>query len=191
MRVKLVGLTGHAGVGKDTFAESFHYYGFRQYSFADPVKKAAAIAFGISQDYFRIRELKEEAHPYWNLSPRQMAQLVGTEMFRSVISDDFWIRRLELQLMHDFDSHSDVCAIVSDVRFQNEADWIVNKMNGILVEITRPDHVGAVGVAGHASEAGIDSTNYLKGVNYFHIENTDTLLDFINQSQSFASNFLA
>ena len=151
----LVGLCGNAGVGKDTFAEQFHYYGFKQYSFAGPVKKVCEAAFSISPDYFTDRQLKEEEHPFWEISPRVMAQKVGTELFRNHFGQDFWIRRLELQLILDFDSKQDVKAVITDVRFQNEAEWILDS-GGILVHLTRPGYVGNVGIPGHASEAGID-----------------------------------
>lgn len=185
-RINLIGLHGHAGVGKDTFAEPFHYYGFKQYALAYPVKEVCCKAFGISSLYFQDRELKEEIHPYWNLSPRQMAQLVGTELFRHTFGDDFWIKRLELQLIKDFAEQSDICAVVTDVRFPNEAEWIVDH-GGMIVHIKRPEYNGSVGVANHASEAGIDfsSSKYVLGDNYYEVLNSGTLSEFTNLSHQF------
>lgn len=175
----LVGLCGNAGVGKDTFALPFHYRGFKQYAFAGPVKRCAAAAFGISEDYFHERDLKEEPHPYWKKSPREIAQLIGTELFRKQFGNDFWIRRMELQLILDFDSQEDVKAVISDVRFQNEAQWILDS-GGILVHLTRPGYTGNVGVPGHTSEQGIDfkslTTETHKHV-IFKLENRGTKED--------------
>lgn len=186
IRNLLIGLHGHAGVGKDTFAEPFHYYGFRQYALAYPVKEVVCKAFGIPSLYFSDRQLKEEVHPYWNLSPRQMAQLVGTNLFRKELGDDFWIRRLELQLINHFNSPSDMCAIVTDIRFQNEADWIINQ-GGILIHIKRPEHTGAVGIPNHPSEAELDfsSSKYILGDNYYEVLNTGTLKEFTSQAHQF------
>lgn len=183
----LIGLCGNAGVGKDTFAETFHSFGFRQYSFAGPVKDVCCAAFGISPDYFTDRQLKEEVHPYWERSPRELAQLVGTELFREYFGDNFWIKNLELQLILDFDSNEDVKAIISDVRFQNEAQWILDN-GGVLVHLTRPGYTGNVGIPGHASEAGIDfrSLRFAADTKQVHfVLNDGTLSDLEDKALAF------
>ena len=189
----LIGLCGNAGVGKDTFAEPFHSFGFRQYAFAGPVKEVCEKAFGISPDYFTDRQLKEEVHPYWEKSPRELAQLVGTELFREYFGNDFWIRRLELQLILDFDSKEEVKAVISDVRFQNEAQWILDS-GGILVHLTRPGYVGNVGISGHVSEAVIDFsrlklTTVTNPVHF--IINDGTRSELEHKAFDFAESFVA
>jgi hypothetical protein len=167
---KLIGLYGKAGSGKDTTADFIinnfkHHYTL---AFADPLKEAAAVAFGIPLDHFYSRELKEMAHPNWDISPRAIAQFVGTEMFRDNIgkllprvSDDFWIYRAKLRLMNlyvpedegEFEDGDTV--VISDVRFQNEYDWIIAN-DGVIIHLTRPSADGTVGIPGHASESDIN-----------------------------------
>ena len=113
-----------------------------------------------------------------------MAQLVGTELFRQQFGEDFWIRRLELQLIGDFDSRPEVKAVISDVRFQNEADWIIGN-GGVLVHLTREGCDGNVGIPGHASEADINVLHYNYGENYYEVGNYGTLKQLQELSDSF------
>lgn len=172
---KLIGIVGHAGVGKDTAARYLNSkYDFTQIAFADPLKRACAAAFNISYLNFHDPRLKEEVDPYWGVSPRQVAQFVGTEMFRETveklipgIGSDFWVRRAEQEIqLNDLDK-----VVISDVRFQNEVDWIL-KSGGSILEIKRFGHHGTVGIKNHASE-NLSSLNL--GVTSYVIYNDDTL----------------
>lgn len=188
----LVGLCGNAGVGKNTFAEEFHSYRFREYSFAGPVKQVCCAAFGLDPYYFTSRDLKEEEHPYWGFSPRKMAQLVGTELFRKEFGPNFWIQRLELSLIADFASREEVQAVITDVRFQNEAQWILDQ-GGILVHLTRPEHVGNVGIAGHASEAGIqfEKLTYHKEKTHICVANIGSKLELQKKAVQFIESIIS
>lgn len=156
--MNLIGLIGNAGAGKNTFAEEFHYYKFYEYSFAAPLKAACAQLFGISEYYFNNQEEKNQKHPYWNVSPREILQFVGTELVRNHLgellgseSSAFWIERLKLQLIHDFDSPQDVRAVITDCRFKDEVDYILSN-GGKIIHLTRPSCDGNVGIQSHSSE---------------------------------------
>lgn len=171
--LKLIGIHGHAGVGKDTAAMwiTQNYEACYGEAFAKPLKAACAAAFGIPRDYFNDPELKEQ-ETFWSVSPRKIAQFVGTEMFRQGSAalyvdkgPSHWVNFLEARLTglsappegEGFYESGDT-VIISDVRFQDEADWIWNN-GGHIIHILRPGHEGKVGIAGHASESGIDYTN--------------------------------
>ena len=78
----LIGLTGYKGVGKDTVADYLcAKYGFIRLSFAKPLKDALAIIFGFTDEQLN-GSLKEVKDPYWQITPREAAQFVGTELFR-------------------------------------------------------------------------------------------------------------
>ena len=170
--VNLIGISGHAGSGKDSLATYLHTFYQNVYieSFAGPLKAACSQAFGIPIEQFSDRDLKEERNEYWNVSPREIAQYIGTEFFRERINEltrddpSFWIRRLEgkllgqLLLEGDGEYAEGDTVIIQDVRFQDEYDWIVGT-GGIILHITRPGHIGNVGISGHASEAGFEFTN--------------------------------
>lgn len=181
---KLIGIAGNAGTGKSTaakFIKNFYspVYDYQIRSFAAPLKLAATNLFGIEKLYFTSSELKEEEHPYWEMSPRVMLQKLGTECVREVFGENFFVARMEFGFIKDYDFSADVCVVIDDVRYQNEADWVVRN-GGKIIRLTRPGFTGKVGVKEHASEAGIITTNFpfKKGVNYFEVENTGDLNSF-------------
>jgi hypothetical protein len=165
--VNLIGLSGHAGSGKDTASDFLcdTYKNYYYESFAAPLKDAASAAFGISREDFDSHELKEVSNELWNVSPRQVAQFIGTEMFRATLSkllpyigEDFWVKRLHLRLNNDF-TPPDVGAyefgdtvIITDVRFQNEYDFIMAN-GGSVIHLTRLGADGNIGIPNHASES--------------------------------------
>ena len=184
----LIGIHGHARTGKDTISEYFQHQVQNCYSesFADPLKQACAAAFGISLTSFYAPEEKEVTNAFWKTSPRQIAQFVGTELFREALcnllgieqASTFWIRRMYGKLSgeqrgdNDGDYQPDDIVIIPDVRFQNELDFILSN-NGTIIHLTRPGADGIIGIPNHASEAGI--TFPPDNSNIFLIENNSTL----------------
>lgn len=174
--VRLIGIHGRAGSGKDTIAAHLHsnYQSVWTQHFASPLKVAVAAAFGLPLSDFQDRDLKEKTNEFWNISPRKMAQYFGTEMFRDHIvgllpdcRSDFWIRHLTGVLNGDLvndpeDGYSEYdssdTVVVPDVRFSNEADWILEN-GGTLIHVYRLGSGGQVGISGHSSEADIDRTS--------------------------------
>ena len=163
---KLIGICGHAGSGKDTVTNYIctNHENTWKLAFATPLKKAAATLFGFPLDAFNDPKWKEVPEDYWGVSPRQIAQFFGTEMVRETvdklipgIGPDFWIHRLIMTLNgadESMDYTEDDVAVISDVRFQNEYDWIIDQ-GGIIIHLTRPGADGTVGIPSHQSEAGI------------------------------------
>ena len=171
---KLIGIAGKAGSGKDAIADRlWEHHSFLKISFADPLKLAAAAMFGLDLSHFFDREEKEAKIKYWGLSPRQMAQLLGTEATKPVFGDDFWVRRwyLSFLLMKDTDH-----VVVPDVRFELEAEFI-RRLGGTILHVRRPT-AGLQGMDGlHVSERGIrhDSNDLV-------IDNDGTLDDLYSKA---------
>jgi hypothetical protein len=187
--LKLIGITGHAGTGKDTIADYIqqNYKDCYIESFAKPLKAACAAAFGLPVEYFNDRELKEQ-EVFWGTTPRKIAQFVGTEMFRESVHSLYnerevfnypaghWINLLQARLTgqsappegEGFYEPGETI-IIPDVRFQDEADWIWNN-NGIVIKVTREGCYGAVGLPGHSSEAGV-TTDFKYQKNHLIINN--------------------
>jgi hypothetical protein len=71
--------------------------------------------------------------PAFITNPRQLLQVVGTDIFRNLVDKNYWlnsfIKNIDLQA-------KDI--IVHDLRFQNELDLIKNKLYGKIVVIERP-----------------------------------------------------
>lgn len=171
----IVAFTGLARSGKDTAAAHLAVaHGFVRFAFADALKKAAAEAFGVPLLNFYYENLKDEVDPYWGISPRTMLQKMGTEAMRGTFGDDFWIKRMQLDMLNAGRS-----VVISDLRTDAEAAAI-RKMGGTIILVER-DGAGLEGENGkHSSEAGV-SEEY---IDYFAPNNGPkselyVILDFI------------
>ena len=194
--VRLIGIVGNAHTGKDSLAkylanslDATVYI----HPFAWFLKGCASEAFGIPFDNFVSTVTKEQTHPFWGVSPREVAQYVGTEMFRALDSD-FWIYRLighidgDLELPEAWEAYSDGdVLLIPDVRFENEVEFILAN-NGHLIHLTRPGEVGNVGIPGHESEAGISSSVL---ASLYHIHNGGTLEELYLEVDKFIDKFFA
>lgn len=67
-------------------------------------------------------------------TPREILQAVGTDVARNICSETYWIDLAEEVLKSWIARKENV--IISDVRFQNEAD-LIKKLGGEVIEITR------------------------------------------------------
>ena len=150
--MKLIGITGKARSGKDAIAKfAWSQYGFTRIAFADAVKLSAQAKFGLTAAQTWDDELKEVVIPHWNMTPRQMFQMEGTEAGRNVFGGDLWIKRF--MLSYNLLKHTDDI-IVPDVRFDNEAEAL-RSLGGIIIEVRR-GQAGLSGSAGtHVSESGL------------------------------------
>jgi len=156
--VILIGLHGKAGTGKDTIADYLaDQYCLERIAFAKPIKDAACAMFGLTPDRFEDRSLKEMVIPEIGKSPRQIAQLLGTEFGRQHLGDDIWIRVAKMRLdawredVLEQTFHPLCGAVVTDVRYENEAAWVRSE-GGVIWHVRRP---GIEPVSAHTSENGI------------------------------------
>lgn len=168
--MKLVGLLGTKGVGKDTVADYMvSRYNVEKRAFASPIKEACAILFQLPIGRFEGED-KEVCDAHQCLSPRQMMQLVGTDFFRDQVRQDFWIDHFKKWYAARDPSRP---VVVTDVRFQNEVD-VIKALGGMVVRITRP-HEGSgrhtMSDDAHITERGVAE---LQGV-HATIENVGSL----------------
>ena len=138
-KIKLIGLTGRKQSGKDTVClllGEFSRIPILRRAFADPLKKEAANALGVSLSEIEgNKELYRPALQWW-----------GTE-FRRRTDPQYWINKMP-PISFGF------LTIVTDVRFQNEADYITNN-GGVMVRVERPIE-RTEQTDRHASETQID-----------------------------------
>lgn len=199
--ITLIGISGYAGSGKDSVAT------YLQKSLSDSyihawalfLKDACTSAFGIDFLKFNDSALKELPDPYWNVSPRSIAQFFGTELFRDKLVElipdlnhDFWVRRLigyingHIEPGDGWMPYGDGdTIIIPDTRFQNEYNCIIGN-GGYHIHVQRDGHGGNVGIAGHASEAGfqIDGNH-----NIWQIVNDGTLEEMYLEVDKFMDHF--
>lgn len=164
----LIGIAGRARSGKDTIgAYLVDAYGFQRYAFADKLKNIVNQIHGWGHEH-GWGDLKDVVDPQWGFSPRQAYQRFGTEYARG-LDENFWIKMAEKDLAANLDSGSGD-AVVTDVRFDNEAEWV--RKHGVLVHVSRKD---APAVTAHTSEVPIQPNGKDWG-----ITNNNTLEELYN-----------
>jgi hypothetical protein len=146
--MRLIGLCGKAGSGKDTVGEILHHnYGYTRMAFADKVKQVASVLWGINITEFYDIAYKNEVAPLWGMTRRAMLQAAG-EMVKTHINTDFWVESVCNNL------ESDSRVVVTDVRFDREAERLI-ELGGVIIEVAR-NGAGLSGAeAAHVSEKGI------------------------------------
>lgn len=156
-RLKIIGLTGPAGAGKDTAA--LHLcaaYGFASFALADPIRKGIMAMFDMAEVELVDRSKKEQPIYWLGKSPRQLMQTLGTEWGRQHVADDIWLRLADQRIAH-LTANAKYLGlkgiVITDIRFPNEAEWI--RQRGDLVHITRQSKCLNQSTAKHASEQGI------------------------------------
>lgn len=142
----VIGIAGRARSGKDTLADMLlALYGGYRYAFADPIRKMLlAIGIDMSDPYWIDK--KEEEIPALGRSPRYLMQTLGTEWGREMVHPRLWVYLAAQQLFNRGRG-----MIISDVRFEDEAEWI-RQQGGLVIHITRSS---AKTVNPHASETGV------------------------------------
>jgi hypothetical protein len=147
----IIGLCGAAGSGKN--AAAYHLcrrYGATQFAFADPLYAAISAITGLSVAELQDRRRKETELEWLPASPRRLLQTIGTEWGRETIHPEIWI----MATLRRIDSSEAGVAVVTDVRFDNEAEAI-QRRGGAVWRIVRPG-AGLSGLEGtHSSERGI------------------------------------
>ncbi|WLH08632.1 deoxynucleotide monophosphate kinase [Pseudomonas lurida] len=155
MKPLLIGLTGRARSGKSTAAEHLvGTYLLEHYAFADPLRDGLMAIFNLDPTDFE-GDRKEQPLAWLERSPRQLMQSMGTEWARNTVHPDVWVKLAEQNLDYMTKALGAVLGfVVSDVRFENEAD-LIRRRGGTIVHISRAD---AQAVNPHVSEAGVAGT---------------------------------
>ena len=151
----IVGLHGFAQSGKDTIGQELvEKYGFERLSFADIIREGIYILNPILSHSpmgvtLRVKEVVDEYGWEWAKKNypevRRLLQVMGTEVGRDLIYPAIWIDGVRNKMRNgDY--------VITDVRFENEAEMIKSNREGLLVKIIR-DGVGPVNT--HSSDSGL------------------------------------
>lgn len=133
----IIGILGLKGSGKDTIGNYLiENYNFKKLAYADSLKDAICCIFGWDREMMEgstteSRLWREEIDPYWGVSPRQMMQKIGTDLFRKHFSDDVWIKSLKLKLQKIKTN-----VVITDCRFDNEIN-LIKELGGKVIMVER------------------------------------------------------
>lgn len=154
--LRLIGLTGRAGSGKDTafdlLVSGVPTVKFQRKAFADLLKRSAMLALGLDPkdaDHFKDRGTikvlfgQDEAK---TLTGREYLQRYGLEAHREVFGHDFWTKRV---LTDEVLGNSRV-TVITDVRMDNEAETI-RELGGQVWRIEKDDEPTDM----HPTEQGV------------------------------------
>lgn len=161
----LIGITGVAGSGKDTFADFLQAESALtsvRRSFSGPLKAIVSSvygeAYGVPRTAFYGSQVEKKAdlaeYGLPGVSGRSIAQLIGTEGFRECGAPhtrDVWVRLLIAQ----YRATPEHLTVVTDLRFPEECEAI-HAEGGWTIRMLRTP-VGDVcgGIREHSSEAHV------------------------------------
>ena len=122
----IVLLCGYSGTGKDSCAEYLNKHGFEHWKISKVLKDMLRVGFGFTDAQLESHE-KDVVCPRLGVTPRQVMQFVGTELFQyelqnliPYINRDFWLTRLAENIR---EHRTQECIVISDLRFVHELDF--------------------------------------------------------------------
>lgn len=133
----IVGIIGKKGHGKDTIADYLvSKYQFHKITYAEPIKKICKEIFYLSEEQLIDHNLKEKIDPRWEKSPRQIMQLIGTDLFRKTFSEDIWVNILREKAKQLLLEGKNI--VISDIRHSNELENLYTLSDNVLIlQVTR------------------------------------------------------
>lgn len=159
--IEIIGLVGEPESGKDSIADyAIEDFGARRIAFADPIRECAlaidspaVVQATGDPDQLRILRVSDVVSQLgWREAKqipevRRLLQRIGTEMGRQIIDDNLWINLglRRLVAYHQGSGGELERFVITDVRFQNEADKLfefAGKVQGQarLIRVTRPGY---------------------------------------------------
>lgn len=144
--MKVIGIAGYARCGKDTFVSiardvlAKNSYRPMRVAFADTLKQEVGSMlkkFDFDLDVNTTdSDLKTKLRPllvWWGCSRRDLSD--GGLYWVDIV--DKQLQTLKADYIKNGESTDQVVVLVSDVRFPNEAKWIHDKWNGVVVHLKR------------------------------------------------------
>jgi hypothetical protein len=140
----VIGITGRAGAGKDTFAAAFAEEA-RKFgktvtcmALADPLKEVCEVLFGNGDpSVWRTQEGKAGQLSGWSdlgsayATRRSILQTIGTDVFRKHVTPNFWLRVAASRISR---IKTDI-VVITDVRFDDEAMFVRSAYGGTVVKV--------------------------------------------------------
>ena len=159
----IIGLGFQARSGKDTVADFLvEGHAFMKIAFADALKDGAGTIFGLSHDQL-YGDLNDVVDEFWEDTPRNILQKMGTECMRKGYRDDLWVKCVERAI-----SLHKTNWVICDVRFPNEAKAI-KEWGGFVARVDRPQ----AGLSSDAAKLHASETSMIDYDGWDHVITND------------------
>lgn len=161
-KYRVIGITGRKFSGKDTLGNFFvNEFGYQKIAYADALKEAVKSIFDFDDEQLNGSK-KEVIDDFWNKTPRQILQFVGTDLFRNHthellpnIGKDIWCQVVKRKILNKFNENPCSKFVITDARFENEVN-VIRELNGTVINLYRDTGY----TDNHESEALIDTLYY-------------------------------
>lgn len=134
MKNNIIGVTGFARSGKDTFykysSQALNRAKCHRYAFADALKEECD---AFLQANLGISAFTEEAEEKELIRPFLVTYGTG---IRRKLDPLCWIKKVEKSIVKNHPASNKNFIFITDVRFKNEAEW-VKSLGGLIVQVTR------------------------------------------------------
>ncbi len=155
--MRVLGLTGYKQSGKSTLSMVARTdFNFRQMAFANELKEIIQTLWPAFTSDHVYGTLKEEVVEEYGKSFREVAQAVGTDLFRNY-DPDVWVRALRETIRiyyYQMGPTSGRSLVIDDIRFDNEAA-LIHELGGQVWEVVRPEKDDRFERDTHKSELGL------------------------------------
>lgn len=148
-KIRIIGVSGKIGSGKDTFAELLAKQlpnRVERCALADNLRLITEIITGVkmtlthkkgqpfyNEVYNYTQEQKNIYLPQYNKTIGESLQKIGTELFRDTFDKDIWVKSLFNDELYKKLEDGRII-VIPDVRFVNEADYILSQ-GGYLIRL--------------------------------------------------------
>ena len=197
MKKRIIGISGKIGSGKDTFAELLAEQlkcKVERHALADKLRLITEIISGVrmSTTHEINKPFCNEIHNYtqnqknivikqFNKTIGETLQLVGTDLFRDNYDTDIWVKSFFNEELEEKLNEGKII-IVPDVRFINEADYIIQE-GGYLIRL-EGDPMGvrknSLRDLNHDSETNLDSYTKFNKIIYNDKKDINVLKNIVN-----------
>lgn len=142
-RKHIIALCGYKGCGKDYVAKYIQdTYNFEHMKISSKLKEISKVLFDLTDG--QIENTKEQVDKTWGVTPRQMMQFMGTEMFQYKIQEllpgcerDFWIK----SFVNSVKKTKTENIVISDMRFLHEYMYLRKHLKEYNVTVIRIENV--------------------------------------------------
>ncbi len=149
----IIAFSGLKSSGKSTAAKFTESYlkdcVVHRLSFATPLKKMITDIFCLHNKECYDPNLKDVILDHWNVSPRELMQKIGTDLFRNQLSticsdltmpaETIWASNVyckikEIEFENDRNNITNSVIIIDDCRFDDEYN-VIKQLGGIVIKI--------------------------------------------------------